>query len=705
MIFEIGLLVITYLGSKVHDAVKEKKDIADGLERQRQEEQFGNLPQGHGVEGALVLSEPRGSVEKDQPRHLQAAIGSMAFFAARHFIPGAVPLGLAAYLYSAIPYMKNVEKALRRDRRANVDVLFFVADVLTLGTRSYFAAALGLSMIHAGKYMVKKTKADSAKMLTHLFKDLPQSVWVLIDGVEAEIPLAKVRTGDLLVVTSGSVIPVDGVIQDGVAQIDQRALTGEAQPAEKGKDDLVFANTIVLAGRILIRVSRSGPDTTSAQIADILLNSVSFKSGVQLKGEKWADKMSLPMLVSAVALLPVIGPVSVAVFINSHIGARILLFAPLTTLRHISEASTMGVLVKDGRGLEQLCEVDTILFDKTGTLTTDHPQVKRVTTRNRHTAKEILAYAATAERKLSHPIAKAILKKAKEEGVTPYDVQDSHYTIAYGVSVALEGKLIRVGSLRFFQQEGIAIPEEILREQKESHAMGNTFILVGVDQHVEGSLELEPQTRPKTQEMIAQLRAFGIKHMAIVSGDDEAPTKKLAEDLGMDEYFYNVLPEDKAMIVEALQAKGNVVCFIGDGINDSIALKRANVSMSIAGAASIAKDMAEIIFMDGSLDHLVPVVELSKRLEINLRRSLILCVIPSGANLLGAFVFKFNVLTALLVNNVFSTVGVTKWFYTREKVMPKVKVELPERVSPVDSPGTILRIPFGLEAESEAASN
>jgi heavy metal translocating P-type ATPase len=683
MFTELGLLLGTFLGSKAYDSVKRgQKPIADDVGPHQTEKESKGTAQS------------REDLERQQVRHLKGALASMGLFASKSFIPGAVPLGMASYLYSAVPYMKNVEKALVRDKKVNVDVLFFVADALTLGTKSYFAAGLGLSMIHAGKYMVQKVKDDSAKMVTHLFKELPQTVWKLVDGVEVEVPLADVRVDDRLIVTSGSVIPVDGVILEGVAQIDQRALTGEAQPAEKGKEDPVFANTIVIAGKILIRVSRSGSDTTSAQIAEMLLNSVSFKSGVQLKGERWADQMSLPMLVSAMALLPFIGPVSTAVFINSHIGARIRLIAPLTTLRHISEASMLGVLVKDGRALEQLCEVDTILFDKTGTLTTDQPEVIRVTPRNNHTVKEILAYAGTAERKLTHPIAKAILKRAMEEAVALYDIQDSNYTFGFGVSVTVDGKLIRVGSLRFFRQEGINIPADVLEKQEKSHSLGNTFILVGIDDQVGGTLELQPQIRPEAQEMIAQLRAFGIKHMGIVSGDDQAPTQKLAEDLGMDEYFYNVLPENKAKIVEALQAKGNVVCFIGDGINDTIALKKANVSMSIAGATSIAKDMAEIIFMDGSLNHLVATMELSKRLEINLRRSLILCLVPSFTNLCGAFLWNFNILTALLVNNAFATLGVTKLFYTRKKMMPKVTRGLPSKTQPVDLTEIILEIPF-----------
>lgn len=644
MILELGLLVATYFGSKVYGELEQEPLAA------RPEPDPQHQP-------------TKQEVEAQQLRYLKGAMVSMGCFA----IPGAAPLGLVAYLYSAVPYMRNVERSLVRDKKVNVDVLFFTADALTFGTHNFFAAAFGLTLIHHGRYMVSKARDDSAKMVAHLYKELPRTVWKVVDGSEVETPLADIQAGDLIVVTSGTVIPVDGVIEDGIAQIDQQALTGEAQPAEREAGATVFANTIVLTGRLVIRVERSGAETTSAQIADMLLNAVSFKSGTQLKGERWADEAALPMLASAAALLPAIGPVSTAVFINSHIGARILMFAPLTTLRHISEASRLGVLVKDGRALEQLADVDTILFDKTGTLTTDEPEVSRVTSLHQHSERDILAFAATAERKLTHPIARAILKRADAAQIVPFEVEDSEYHLGYGTSVIVKGAMVRVGSLRFFQKEGFSIPAAVLKAQEQAHAAGHTFLAVGIGDQIEGTVELQPQVRPEARDLMAQLRGLGISHLAIVSGDDEAPTRKLAQELGMDEYFCNVLPEAKAQLVESLQAQGRVVCFIGDGINDSIALKKANVSMSIAGATTIAKDMAEILYMDGSLKHLVDVVELSKRLDVNLKRSLVLCLVPSAVNLAGAFFLHFSVLTALMVNTACGAVGVSDVFYTRKK--------------------------------------
>lgn len=666
MVLQLGLLLATYCGSKL----------------------FADRPQ----EPEVAPTEPapaptKQELEAQQLRYLRSALFSTGCFV----IPGAAPLGMAAYLYSIIPYMRNVERSLVRDKKVNVDVLFFTADALTFGTSNFVAAAFGLTLIHHGRYMVGKARDDSAKMVAHLYREMPNAVWTIVDGLEVETPLAEIQAGDLIVVNSGNVIPVDGVIEEGIAQIDQQALTGEAQPAEREAGEPVLANTIVLTGRLVIRVERSGADTTSAHVADMLLNAVSFKSGVQLQGERWADQAALPMLAAAGAVLPVVGPASTAVFINSHIGARILMFAPLTTLRHISEASKLGVLVKDGRALEQLADVDTILFDKTGTLTTGEPEVLRVTTLHQLSQRDILAYAATAERKLTHPIATAILKRAEAAQVEPFEIEDSQYHLGYGTSVIVNGETVRVGSVRFFQKEGFRVPETVLLMQQGAHAAGNTFIVVGIGKRIEGALELQPQVRPEARELMAQLRALGVNHLAIVSGDDEAPTQKLAHDLGMDEYFCNVLPEAKAQIVESLQAKGRVVCFIGDGINDSIALKKANVSMSINGATAIAKDMAEIIYMDGSLKHLVEVVELSRRLEVNLQRSLKLCLVPSALNIAGAFVFHFSILTSLLVNTACAAVGVSTVFYTK-KTPARTSAKPPEQ--PVtDSPDVTVPAP------------
>ena len=277
------------------------------------------------------------------------------------------------------------------------------------------------------------------------------------------------------------------------------------------------------------------------------------------------------------------------------------------------------------------------MFDKTGTLTQEQPHVGRIISSNdQYSNDDILTYAATAEYKLSHPLALAILKKASESGLELPSIEDSSFTMGYGITVAINNQIIRVGSARFMEMENIKIPQLITSAIKQSHLEGHSLVLVAVNTEVAGAIQIVSTLRPEVREVLSGLRQRGIKHIAIVSGDHKNPTKKLAASLGMDSYFYEVLPEQKAEIVKQLQQQGKKVCFVGDGINDAIAMNTANVSVSLSGATSIATDTAQAILMDGSLTHLCDLFDIAHKLENNLWRSLVLVTIPSVMSLGGA---------------------------------------------------------------------
>ena len=650
MIVQLGILAVTYVGVRLYDKYKELNPLQSEDSIDSGEDDSRHLP--------VVLNTTTSGEQEDSrkplPQHYsKVSLACVGLFAVSGVIPLAGPVAFLTYIYAVIPYMKEVEKSLLKHRKVNVDVLFFIGDVLTLGIGNYFTAALGLWMMHSGKVKVKEAKDASEREITDIFAKLPNKVWILIDGTEMEVPLEQIRANDIVVVNASGVIPVDGKVVSGMASVDQRALTGESQPAEKGEGNTVLANTVVITGNIHIQVERSGCDTTASQINEILLNSAYFKSNVQLKGEEWADMATLPMLGMAGLCFSFFGPVSTVVFINSHIGNRIRILAPMGTLNHIAAASRKGILVKDGRVLENLHHVDTVLFDKTGTLTMDKPKVVKVFGSKKYSENKILSYAATAEQKQSHPIAQAIVEKAEELKKPLEKIDHSKYRIGYGTTVFLKNVVIRVGSLRFLESEGIPIPDSIKEVQSDSHLQGNTLVLVGIDDQVGGAIELQAQVRPEAQSVIDELRQQGIRHMAIVSGDHREPTRKLAEKLGMDDFFSEVLPEDKAQIVEDLQKEGRAVCFVGDGINDAIAMKKANASISLSGASTIAIDVAEIVFTDGSLSRLPELFDYSKSLDINLNRVLKLTVAPGFINVSGAFFFRFSILTSLLVTSGF----------------------------------------------------
>ncbi|MEZ4433672.1 MAG: HAD-IC family P-type ATPase [bacterium] len=445
---------------------------------------------------------------------------------------------------------------------------------------------------------------------------------------------------------------------EGRALVDQQLLTSEAQPAEKQVDD-PLASTLVTAGRIWIEVSRTGRDTNVARIAKTLIEIAHAKTEVQLKGEQIADRIALPTLAIAGAALVGSGLPMAIVMLNSSFGNRIRVLSPISTLNYLTIAARRGVLVKSGAALERIQEVDTVLFDKTGTLTLPALGVGRITRYGAFDEAALLAFAAAAEQRQKHPIAKAILEAARDRGVELPACDEADYHIGYGVVVRVaSGERVRVGSVRFMEMEGVAQPEAMVREVEEARAAGESVVVVAVDDRVEGTLIIEPRVRPEAPAIMRGLRERGLDHLAIVSGDHAGPTRALADALGVDDCFAEVLPTEKADIVKAFQAQGRVVCFIGDGVNDAVAMQQADVSVSLSGATTIATDSASIVLMDGTLRHLCDLVDIARKLDTNVRRSLGLLAASSVVNVGGALFFGLGIGGSVMVKAISSLAAI-----------------------------------------------
>ena len=585
--------------------------------------------------------------------HLPICTAALPFAAYAQFVaPPLLPVAAALFAYTSIPTFKAAKEVLFDEKRLGVDVLDAIVVVGCLGTMQIFPGAVLCWCLSFGRVLVKKTQDNSKKLLLNAFGKQPRYVWLFRDGAEVQVSMDKLNKGDTIVVNTGEVVPVDGVVIEGMAMIDQHALTGESTPAEKGVGDKVFASTVMVAGKVYVSVERAGSETASAKISQILNDTAGYKLSSQHKGERLADKAVIPTLTVGAVGLAAMGPQGAVAVLNSDFGTGIRMAAPLAMLSSLALCANKGVLVKDGRALELMNEVDTVLFDKTGTLTRERPEVGRMIASDGHTGEEILRYAAAAERKFHHPIALAILHKAEELKLTLPKTDDTQYKVGYGISVHIEGHTIRVGSRRYMEMEGIAITPEVSEGLDEAHREGHTMVMVGVDDHLGGALELRAAVRPEVREIVAGLRKRGIKHIAIISGDHEAPTKKLAESLGMDRYFAQVLPQDKADYVARLQKEGRKVCFVGDGINDSIALKKANVSISLRGASSIATDTAHIVFMEEGLSKLCELRDIARELDRNVKRSWGLILAPNIACIVGVFTLGFGIMASVATNNV-----------------------------------------------------
>jgi Cu2+-exporting ATPase len=568
------------------------------------------------------------------------------------FFPSLSLMNAVLLSYSSYPYLKGAKNSLKNKKIGN-DVLGASWAIFAVASGQYFAAALGNIIYHLGTNFIEKTRNQSCQSLVHIFDQQDRQAWLLSNGIEIEVPLSTILVNDIVLVNSGEMIPVDGKIVKGQARIDEHILTGESQVVEKICGEEVFASTLIISGSIQVKVTKAGNDTAVAKIEKVLNKSIDFKSTLQLKGEAWADKTA-PYLLSIAGLTAItIGFTPAAAILAANFGYQIRMVSPLSTLRHLKKASNVGILIKDGRSLERLNDVDTIVFDKTGTLTEEQPKVGKIISWGSHGIEEILRMAATAEVKLKHPIAKAI-QRAYDSYNNPLDnIDDSFYEIGFGTKIKLNKQIIRVGSLRFMQNEGLSWSEKKQATLEPIYQQGHSVVFVGIEDEIAGAIEIKPTIRPEIPELIQQLKQRGIKHLMIVSGDHDKPTQQLAENLGIPEYFAEILPKDKAKIVSDLQQQGRKVCFIGDGINDTIAMKQADVSISLQGASTIATDTADILLMKGDLTHLHTLFNIADSTNKVMQKSTIMVILPAGLILIGGIGFHMGLLGALLIKQSF----------------------------------------------------
>ena len=557
---------------------------------------------------------------KEVNRCLAVALTSLGLATAGALVYSPLSLlSVPGIVYTSFPVFKDAYKSLK-EGKIGIDVLSSITILTCVFSGYYVIFSLAVVSYSISSKLLLKVKKESKKNVIDVFRQQPRSVWVLMDGVEVEVPFEELTVDDIVVVGAGEVLPADGVITDGMASIDQHILTGESQPAEKGVGDPVFALTVLLSGRICVRIEKAGEETIVAKIGQILNDTADFKSAAQLRAEIMADKTVLPTLMVSGLALPFLGPYAAAAITNAHFKYKMGIVAPISILNFLNMMSQNQILVKDGRMLDLLNQVDTVVFDKTGTLTEEQPHIGQIHTCSEYDENTILAYAAAAEHKQAHPIAKAILQASEARQLRLPEINDTEYKVGYGLTVEIDNQLVRVGSVPFMEMESVAIPPSIKKTQKFCYSQGHSLVMVAVNNSLIGAIELHATIRPEAKQIINQLgQRRNIKSMYIISGDHEAPTRSLAAELGIEHYFAQTLPEKKADIIEQLQAEGKFICFVGDGINDSIALKKSQVSVSLRGASTVAMDTAQIVLMDESLNQLARLFDFAQEFEANLK--------------------------------------------------------------------------------------
>ncbi len=545
---------------------------------------------------------------------------------------------------SLFPMARSAASGLKQGDRVALSLLDLGGVLVVVVTGKVLLIAMSTTGFHLSRKLLARTEDQSVKGTVDIFAQRPQTVWRLQEGVEVETRLGDLGQGDVIAVHPGQVVPVDGVIVEGFSRIDERLLTGESKPAEKGPGDPIFATTTVLEGRIAARVERSGQDTIAEQINTVLRTTNDFKSSVVARGEQVVARGAEPTVGLSLLTLPLLGPSSAIAVMWAGFGYHMRIGAPLSILSYLGQANRRGVLIKDGRSLELLSTVDAVVFDKTGTLTESSFAVHRILCAPGGSEDSVLQAAATAEVGQSHPVAVAITEEAISRGLAIGTTRDVVYTVGLGLRT---GDDTLVGSGRLMQSEGVTVPSEIAVALEGAASRGTTDIFVAIDGALAGVIQLEPKIRPEAPALIAELKRRGIE-LYIISGDQKGPTEHLAATLGISNVHAEVLPQDKADLIGQLREQGRAVCFIGDGINDAVALKEAHVSISMMGASAVAVDTASVILMDGNLARVGDLFDLAEGLRKNLDRAEIMTIVPGLFVVGGVYFFNMQVAGAVL---------------------------------------------------------
>ncbi len=536
-------------------------------------------------------------------------------FLCKAFLP--LPLHIVKIAYEALPFVvKGLDSLVHL--RLDVDLLDATSIAVTLSQGMFGPAGsivflLGLSEI-LEDYTIEKTKHTLEKSLMLNIN----KVWIKTeDDAEVQIPFSELREGNKVIVRSGIIIPADGTIVEGEAAINEATMTGESLAVHKDIGKKVYAGTIVEDGTIVMNVDELNEKTRINQIIDLIESSDKAKASIESKAVSLADSI-VPWNFAVTLLTYIItrDPVKAIAALTVDYSCSIKLATPISIISAMREASEREIVVKGGRYLEAYAEADTIIFDKTGTLTKSQPHVAKYISLGRLSDDEFLRQAACLEEHFPHSVATAIVQKAKELGLDHGEELHSEveYVVAHGIATTLFGKRTVLGSRHFvIEDENVEITpenEHIIRENADKYSI----IYFAIDGKLEGIICIDDPPRDEAKEVLGQLRKLGVKDIIMLTGDSENAAHTTAELLGVDHYKSQVLPEDKASIVEEIKSQGKQVIMVGDGINDSPALSAADVSVAMKDSSDLAREVADITLLRPTLEDLVTMRIISQQM-------------------------------------------------------------------------------------------
>ena len=573
------------------------------------------------------------------------------------FLPA--PIDAAYTVFRSIRFLwKGLRCVLHR--KLEVEVL----DALSIGVsilRSDFATAGSVMfLLNLGSLLEEWTRKKSLDDLARSMALNVDKVWVRSQGTEVLVPLTKVRSGDEVVVRSGNMIPLDGMVLEGEAMVNQAALTGESMPVRKTTGATVYAGTVVEEGECVLVAKAEGGANRYDKIVAMIEESEKLKSGTENRALQLADRLVPWCLAGTVATYAFTRNVTRAISILMvDFSCALKLSMPLAVLSAMRECGEYHITVKGGKYLEALAKADTIVFDKTGTLTHATPQVVQVVPFSGCGEQEVLQLAACLEEHFPHSMANAVVRAAKERGISHEEMHSEvEYIVAHGIASRVGGTRVVIGSAHFiFEDEGCTIPAG---EQAKFDALDPQYshLYLAASGVLAGVICIADPLRPEAAQVLHKLRKLGITQTVMMTGDSDRTARAIAAQVGVDRCFAEVLPEDKAAFVRDAKAEGHTVVMIGDGINDSPALSAADIGIAIHSGAAIAREIADVTIRADSLEELVTLKAianaLQKRVGSNYRFVL---SFNSALILLGALGILPPATSAMLHN--LSTLGIS----------------------------------------------
>ncbi len=544
----------------------------------------------------------------------------------------------------------------------------------------YFdASAMVISLVQLGKYLETKTKGRTSAVVKKLLEARPKKARVLRDGVEVELPTEMIQVGDIVIVRPGEKIPVDGLVIEGHSAVDESMVTGESIPVEKQPGDEVVGGAVNREGVLKIRATRVGSDAFLAQVVSLVEEALASKPPIQ----KLVDKVAgyFTFIVIAISIATFAGwslmGAEFAKAILSSVAVLVVacpcalgLATPTAVMVGIGKGAEYGIMIKNGEALELASKMNVIIFDKTGTLTEGKPKVTDVIPVDAYEPKEILRLAAIAEKNSEHPLAKAIVEKAVDEGLHLEDPQDFMSIPGRGVKAVYDEVDLLVGSLKLMADESVDYGEvegKVVKLMEE----GKTVVIVALGNRAIGILGLMDTPRPEAKVAIDALKRMGLK-VAMITGDNERTAKAIAKQLGIEIVLANVPPWVKAQEIKKLQEQGLTVGMVGDGVNDAPALTQAHIGIAIGSGTDIAIEAGDIILVRDDLRDVVASIQLSQKVVRQIKQNL-------------AWAFAYNVILIPLaaagmlypalagLAMALSSVSVTSWSLLMKRYVPEIK--------------------------------